>query len=34
VAKKRKLEYGIYDLFQVNFANMDKLKRMRAILDE
>ena len=34
VAEKRKLEYDIYDLLQVNFANRKKLKRTRAIFDE
>ena len=34
MAKKRKLEYDIYDLLQVNFANRKKLKRTRAIFDE
>ena len=33
-AEKRKLEYDIYDLLQVNFAIKDKLKRIRAICDE
>ena len=34
VAEKRKLEYDIYDLLQVNFANREKLKRIRDICDE
>jgi hypothetical protein len=34
VDEKRKLEYDIYDMLQVNFANKEKLKRIRAICDE
>jgi hypothetical protein len=33
-AEKRKLDYDIYDVLQVNFAIKDKLKRMRATCDE
>jgi hypothetical protein len=33
-AEKRKLEYEIYDLLQVNFAIKNKLKRIRATCDE
>ena len=33
-AEKRKLEYDIYDLLQVNFAIKDKLKRIRDTCDE
>ena len=33
-AEKRKLEYDIYDMLQVNFAIKDKLKRIRATFDE
>jgi hypothetical protein len=33
-AEKRKLEYDIYDLLQVNFAIKDKLKRIRATCEE
>ena len=33
-AEKRKLEYVICDLLQVNFAIKDKLKRTRATCDE
>jgi hypothetical protein len=32
--EKRKLEYDIYDLLQVNFAIKDKLKRIRATCEE
>jgi predicted nucleic acid-binding protein len=34
MAKKRKLEYDIYDMLQVNFAIKDKLKRIMATCDE
>jgi hypothetical protein len=33
-ADKKKLEYVVYDLLKLVYANKDQLKRIRAIFDE
>jgi predicted nuclease with TOPRIM domain len=33
-ANKRKLEYAVYDLLKLGYANKDKLDRIRTICDE